>query len=158
MKLYFLEPEVSGGHGEHTIYGTEEDIATEGISGKVKYLHYEFEGWLGDDLLESTPAFIVSSNLGTELENSNISDYKLEKCLITTSDEFKEMYPNKNIPEFSRFMPLGKIEVEGDNFKNWSGHLFCLSAKGDLVVTQEALEFLKRVSIDNCYITTLTQA
>jgi hypothetical protein len=158
MKLYFLEPEVSGGHGEHTIYGTEEDIAIEGISGKVKYLHYEFEGWLGDDLLESTPAFIVSSNLGTELENSDFSDYKLEKCLITTSDDFKEMYPNKNIPEFSRFIPLGKIEVEGDNFKNWSGDHVCLSPKGELVVTQDALDFFKRVSIDNCFITTLTQA
>ncbi|WP_074033976.1 hypothetical protein [Bacillus massilinigeriensis] len=55
MILYFLEPEVSGGHGEYTIYGTEDDIATEGISGKVKYLHYEFEGWLRDDFLESTP-------------------------------------------------------------------------------------------------------
>lgn len=155
MILYFLEPEVSGGHGEYTIYGTEDDIATEGISGKVKYLHYEFEGWLGDDLLESTPAFIVSSILETELENSDFIGYKLEECLITTSDEFKEMYPNKEIPTFSRFIPLGKIEVEGENFKNWSGHHFCLSPKGKLVVTQEALDFLKRVSIDNCYITPL---
>lgn len=155
MILYFLEPEVSGGHGEYTIYGTEDDIATEGISGKVKYLHYEFEGWLGDDLLESTPAFIVSSILETELENSDFIGYKLEECLITTPDEFKEMYPNKEIPTFSRFIPLGKIEVEGENFKNWSGHHFCLSPKGELVVTQEALDFLKRVSIDNCYITPL---
>lgn len=46
MILYFLEPEVSGGHGKHTIYGSQADIALEGISGKVKYLHYEFEGWL----------------------------------------------------------------------------------------------------------------
>lgn len=157
MILYFLEPEVSGGHGEYTTYGTEDDIATEGISGKVKYLHYEFEGWLGDDLLESTPAFIVSSILKTELVNSDFIDYKLEECLITTSDEFKEMYPNKEIPAFSRFIPLGKIEVEGENFKNWSGHHFCLSPKGELVVTQEALDFLKRVSIDNCCITLLTK-
>ncbi|MFP9128828.1 hypothetical protein [Niallia sp. BSM11] len=157
MILYFLEPEVSGGHGEYTIYGTEDDIATEGISGKVKYLHYEFEGWLGDDLLESTPAFIVSSFLETELENSDFIDYKLEECLITTSNEYKEMYPNKEIPAFSRFIPLGKIEIEGENFKNWSGHHFCLSPKGELVVTQEALDFFKRVSIDICYITPLTK-
>lgn len=157
MKLYFLEPEVSGGHGEHTIYGTEEDIATEGISGKVKYLHYEFEGWLGDDLLESTPAFIVSSKLETELKNSEFKDYKLEKCLITTSDEFKEMYPNKELPKFRRFIPIGKVEVEGEKFKNWSGNHFCLSPKGELVVTQEVMDFFKRVLIDNCYITTLTQ-
>lgn len=157
MILYFLEPEVSGGHGENTIYGTEEEIATEGISKKVKYLHYEFEGWLGDDLLESTPAFIVSSRLATELENSDFIDYKLEECLITKSDMFIEMYPEKELPEFIRFIPLGKVEVEGENFKNWSGHHFCLSSKGELVVTQEALDFLKKFSIDNCFITPLTQ-
>ena len=117
MKLYFLEPEVSGGHGEHTIYGTEQVIETEGISEQVKYLHYEFEGWLEDDLLESTPAFIVSSKLQTELENSDIKDYKLEECLITTSDEFKEVYPNKEIPTFNRFIPLGKIEVIGEKLR-----------------------------------------
>lgn len=157
MILYFLEPEVSGGHGEYTIYRTEDDIETDGISGKVKYLHYEFEGWLGDDLLESTPAFIVSGILETELEKSDFIDYKLEECLITTSEEFKEMYPNKEIPAFSRFIPLGKIEIEGEKFKNWSGHHFCLSSKGELVITQEALDFLKRFSIDNCYITFLTK-
>ena len=158
MILYFLEPEVSGGHGEHTIYGSQADIALEGISGKVKYLHYEFEGWLGDDLLESTPAFIVSSKLEIELENSDLRDYKLEKCLITKSDEFKEMYPNKELPTFSRFIPLGKIEIEGENFKNWSGNSFCLSPKGELVVTQEAMDFLKKkVSLENCYITPLTK-
>ncbi|MED1608082.1 hypothetical protein P4U90_22455 [Cytobacillus kochii] len=156
MILYFLEPEVSGGHGEDTIYGTEEEITTKGISGKVKFSHYEFEGWLGDDLLESTPAFIVSSKLGAELENSDFIDYKLEECLITTSDEFKEMYPDIEIPAFSRFIPLGKIEVEEDHFKNWSGHHFSLSSKGELVVTQEALDFLNRFSIDNCFITHLT--
>ncbi|SFB99533.1 hypothetical protein SAMN05443252_101365 [Bacillus sp. OV322] len=154
MILYFLEPEVSGGHGEYTIYGTDDEIATEGISGKVKYLHYEFEGWLGDDLLESTPAFIVSSVLVTELKNCDFIDYRLEECLITTTDE---MYPNKEIPAFSRFIPLGKIEVEGENFKNWSGHQFCLSPKGELVVTQKALDFLKRFSLDNCFITPLTK-
>lgn len=158
MKLYLLEPEVSGGHGEHTVYGTEEDISNEGISGKIKFLHYEFEGWLGDDLLESTPAFIVSSVLETELNNSEFRDYKLEKCLITTSDGFREMYPNKEIPSFSRFIPLGKVEVEGENFKNWSGHHFCLTPKGELVITKEALDVLKKASIDNCDITTLTQA
>lgn len=157
MNLYFLEPEVSGGLGEHTIYGTEQDVETKGISGKIRYLHYEFEGWLGDDILESTPTFIVSNKLQAKLRNSDFRDYKLEKCLITVSDEFKDMYPNKEIPAFSRFIPLGEVEVEDEKFKNWSGHHFCLSAKGELVVTKKALDFLKSVSIDNCSITTLTQ-
>ncbi|MBH0156687.1 hypothetical protein IHV10_09940 [Fictibacillus sp. 5RED26] len=157
MKLFFLEPEVSGGHGEKTVYGTEQDIAKKGVNGKVEFLHYEFEGWLGDDILESTPAFIISYTLEAALEKSEFEDYELEKCLITTSDEFKELYPDRELPAFSRFIPLGTIEVEGEHFKNWSGHHFCLSSKGELIVTQKALDFFGKFSIDNCDITTLTQ-
>lgn len=158
MILYFLEPEVSGGHGEQTIYGTEEDVAKEGISGKIKFLHYEFEGWLGDDLLESTPAFIVSSNLEDGLKKSEFKDYKLEKCLITMSDVFMELYPNKELPSFTRFIPLGTVEIVGEHFNNWSGHHFCLSSRGELVVTKKALDFLKKFSIKYCDITSLTQS
>lgn len=158
MELYFIEPEVSGGHGEQTIYGSVEADANEGISGTIKFLHYEFEGWLGDDLLESTPAFIVSSNLENALKKSEFKDYKLEKCLITKSDVFMELYPNKEIPSFVRFIPFGTVEVEGENFNNWSGHNFCLSPKGELVVTKKALDFLKKFSIKHCDITSLTQS
>ncbi|MEC2077203.1 hypothetical protein [Metabacillus fastidiosus] len=157
MILYFLEPEVSGGHGEKTIYGTEENVVKEDISAKIKFFHYELEGWLGDDLLELTPAFIVSSYLESELKKSEFKDYKLAKCLITMSDVFKELYPNKEISSFARFIPLGTLEVEGENFNNWSGHHFCLSLKGELVVTQKAWDFLKRFSIKHCHITSLTQ-
>ncbi|WP_404448180.1 hypothetical protein LG307_03520 [Sutcliffiella horikoshii] len=155
MILYFLEPEVSGGHGEQTIYGTEENVKNDGISGQVKFLHYEFEGWRGDDLIESTPTFIISHNLKNELLKSEFRDYKLEDCLITTSDEFKELYPNRELPSFTRFIPLGTVEMEGESFKNWSGYHFSLSLKGELVVTQKALEFLEKLSIDNCDITRL---
>lgn len=158
MTLFFLEPEVSGSHGEQTIYGSEVDVAKEGISGKIKFLHYEFEGWLGDDLLESTPAFIISSNLEDELKKSEFKDYKLEKCLITKSDVFKELYPNKELPSFSRFIPLGTVELEGENYNNWSGHDFCLSSKGELVLTEKALDFLNKFSIRHCDITSLTQS
>lgn len=157
MILYFLEPEVSGGHGEQTIYGTDEKVAKEGVSGKIKFLHYEFEGWLGDDLLESTPAFIISSYLENELRKSSIKDFKLEKCLITISDTFIEQYPNKEIPAFTRFIPLGTVELEGTSFKNWSGHHFCLTAKGELVVTQQAFNLLEKFSMSHCDRTSLSQ-
>ncbi|GKV57329.1 hypothetical protein NCCP2222_32760 [Sporosarcina sp. NCCP-2222] len=124
MILYFLEPKVSGFHGIETIYGTDEDIAEMGISGKIKFLHYEVEGWLGDDILESTPAFIVSSELVSELKKSKLKDFKLEKCLITGSDVFIELYPTNDLPSFTRFIPLGTVELEGEYFNNWSGHDF----------------------------------
>ncbi len=54
MKYYQLEPEVAGGFGEQSVIDRS--------SGKmvVRKLHYEFDGWLGDVLLESYLCFIQS--------------------------------------------------------------------------------------------------
>ncbi|WP_411334002.1 hypothetical protein ACK1LH_19385 [Metabacillus indicus] len=157
MKLFFIEPEVAGGHGNQSIYGTEQDILTDGISGRIKFLHYEFQGWLGDDLLEATPAFIVSHKLKAELMSSTFTDFKLEECQITVSDALKELDYAKKIPPFTRLIPFGKIRIDGERFENWSGHHFCMSSKGELVVTQEALDLLKRVSLNHCDIIPLEQ-
>ncbi|WP_338778766.1 hypothetical protein [Metabacillus sp. FJAT-52054] len=156
VELYFLEPEVSGNHGEQTVYGSAENVKREGISGKIQFLHYEFQGWLGDDLAEATPAFIISSRLEEALRNSHLKDCKIEPCLITASDEFKERQPDIAIPAFYRWIPLGTIDVEGQTYKNWSGHHFCLSAKGELVVTKTALDLLKKFSMDHCDVIPLT--
>lgn len=61
-----------------------------------------------------------------------------------------ELHPNKEIPSFTKFIPLETVEGEVENFHNWSGHHFCLSSKGELVVTQKALRFLKKFSIKHC--------
>lgn len=156
MMLYLLEPEVSGGHGEKTIYGEQKDIQQKGISGKVLFLHYEFDGWLGDEILESTPCFIITENLEQDLSKVFQLDYLIEDCIISTSEEFRELYYNKELPKFSRFKPVGTVLVENENYKDWSGHHFCLSQKGELVVTEEALSVLKQHSLNYCEITDLT--
>ncbi|MEK5521513.1 hypothetical protein [Heyndrickxia sp. FSL W8-0423] len=69
-----------------------------------------------------------------------------------------ELYPDKELPSFTRFIPLGKVEVEGEHFNDWSGHHFCLSSRGELVVTKNALDFLKKFSIKYCDITKLKQS
>ena len=59
---YFIEPEVAGGWGGNTIADTSVHPP------KISKLHYQFDGWLGDDLLESFPCFIVSESLKHESE------------------------------------------------------------------------------------------
>ncbi|MDR4904621.1 hypothetical protein P4T54_11485 [Bacillus mycoides] len=158
MNLYLLAPEVAGGHGEQTVYGTEKEIKEEGISGKVQFLHYEFYGWLGDDLLESTPCFIVSDKFKNALESSQLRDFKIEKCLISLSEEFQELYPDKKIPDFWRLTPIGTVTTENAHYTDWSGHHFCLSSRGDLVLTEEVLLFLKSFALNHCDITLLKRA
>ncbi|MDF9451472.1 hypothetical protein [Bacillus toyonensis] len=155
MNLYLLSPEVAGGHGEQTIYSVEKNIGTEGISGKVQFLHYEFYGWLGDDLLESTPCFIVSEKLKNALLSSELKDFKLEECLISLSEEFQELYPDKELPNFWRLIPLGTVNHGNRNYSEWSGHQFCLTPRGDLIVTEEVLSFLKSFTLKHCDISLL---
>ena len=55
MQYVYIEPEVAGGLGDHTVMDRSVHPPI------VSKLHYQMEGWLGDALLESFPVFIVIS-------------------------------------------------------------------------------------------------
>ena len=56
MKYYILEPEVAGGFGENTI------MDPTSRPPRVTRFHYEFDGWLGDELLETVACFIATKS------------------------------------------------------------------------------------------------
>ncbi|MEO3945185.1 hypothetical protein [Gorillibacterium sp. CAU 1737] len=141
MNLFLLEPEVSGGHGEYTIYKTDHGVRP---SDKVKFLHYEFDGWLGDHFLTSTPCFIITQELDEVFKQRNIGDYSVEECLVSKSDFFEELYEDKLLPTFLRMIPHGEITINKQSYDNWSGHHFCLSEKGYLVVTAKVVNALEK--------------
>jgi len=66
MKYYYIEPEVAGGLGNDTVMNRSVHPPV------VTKLHYQFDGWLGDVLLESSPCFIV-----TELAKQKLQDARL---------------------------------------------------------------------------------
>jgi hypothetical protein len=156
MVLFLLEPEVSGGLGDRTIYGSEINILQKGLNGKVKFLHYVFDGWLGDELLESTPCFIITNNLMNGLLAQEFTGFEIQKCEISKSDEFIDLHPDKQLPDFVRLLPLGKICITERKYDSWSNHDFCLSQRGELVVTRRVLDFLKKYSISYCDVTELS--
>jgi hypothetical protein len=133
MSYYVLEPEVAGGFGAHTVIDRS--------SGKmvVQKLHYQFDGWLGDELLESAPCFIASEGLVREIESARLTGVRFDEVEITTSDQFRELYPNRQLPMFVW------LKVEGK-----AGHDdFGIAPGLRLVVSKRALELLKRVGIAN---------
>lgn len=71
MKLYMIEPEVAGEIGEQTVYENYVDIIARGERARIAYLHFVFMGWLGDDILEVTPCFLVSDKLKKRLKKVN---------------------------------------------------------------------------------------
>lgn len=150
MEMFRLEPEVAGEIGENSKIKYER-----GMINEVEFLHYEFTGWLGDEILTSHPCFIVSENIVEDILKSNLKGHRFEDIEISTSDEFKEIYPNRHIPNFKRLIPLGKVVVCDDKIIQSSEEDFCLEDDVELVVSYNALEILKKYKIENCEICTL---
>ena len=145
MKMYKLRPEVPGGIGEKSI------IEYEG--GKIKsiqYLEYIFEDWFGDELLTSSPCYIITESLAQYLQNKKLSGFNLDESIeISKSEIFEYYHPNMELPKFLRLKVSGVVEIDGvleiENAKisKWSGHDFCLYRNVSLYVSERALNVLK---------------
>lgn len=55
MKFYILDPEVAGG------LGTQTEIDSSVHPPLVKRLHYELDAWMGDDLVQTFPCYLVTN-------------------------------------------------------------------------------------------------
>ncbi len=129
-----LEPEVAGGFGELT----ELDASVHPPA--VSRLHYEFHGWLGDDLLESFPCFIVSGPLAASIEAAGLTGFRLAPVDVSVSQEFVELQPETQLPSFAW------LQVSGTA----GAHDFGLSSKSQLVVSPRALDVLRGHRLAHC--------
>ena len=132
--VYILEPEVAGGWGEET------EADTSCHPPKVSKLTYQFEGWLGDELLESFPCFIISQSLAKLITNASLTGYTLNPVKITRSDNFLELYPDIELPPFHWLQVNGVIGVND----------FAINNKHLLQVSEAAFKVLSQVTIDHC--------
>ena len=131
---HVVEPEVAGGWGKNTVF-----IHTPGKPTVVHKLHYQFDGWLGDELLESTPCYIVTERLAHEIKRAQLTGVGFDEVEVTTSDQFRELYPNRQLPKFIW------LKIEGKPGKDDFG-----IARGlRFVVSDRALELLKQVGISH---------
>ena len=137
MKYYTVEPEVAGGWGKNTVFDR--------VSGRptiVRKLHYEFSGWLGDELLTSTPCFRVSERMESEIARGNFTGACFDEVEITKSGEFQDFYPDRRLPKFVW------LRVDG----NPGHHDFGLARGIRLVVSERALKVLQDVGISHASI------
>jgi len=134
LRYYKLEPEVPGGLGDNTILDSSVHPP------KVIALHLELYDWLGDDLLETFPCFIVTRSLGDALRKSELSGYSLSEITVSRSDEFKELYPSKQLPEFLWLQPKGNIGVDD----------ICTLPDATLVASEAAVALFRSHKIANC--------
>ncbi|SJN58498.1 hypothetical protein VR7878_02883 [Vibrio ruber DSM 16370] len=133
---FYIEPEVSGGFGEQST------VDTAVHPPEVSKLHYRFDGWLGDDLLETFPCYIVTSFLAEVIESSELNGYVLDEVVISTSEQFEALYPQIKLPKFYWLKVLG-IAGKDD---------FGIADDYRLVVSDNALAALKKGKIDSAEI------
>ena len=88
-----IEPEVAGGLGEGTILDNNIHPPV------VEKLNYEFVGWMGDDIIESFPCFIITERLKNKISEEKLSGVTFDEALITKSPEFFSRY-NEELPKF----------------------------------------------------------
>jgi len=151
-ELLLLGPEVGGGKGPSTIITNHNDIkAGKALFHDVSRLEYRFDGWLGDELMETFPCFIVTESLAETLSSSSLTGLSFDDVLITKSPLFDEVHPGLELPSFRWLRPIGRVEIEnGDTAMNWSGHDVCLSQRASLVVTLNCFHLLKNHIIKHC--------
>jgi hypothetical protein len=138
MKFFELYPEVAGGWGENTQF-----TRTPGQPVVVHQLHYRFDGWLGDELLKTSRCYIVTDRLADGIRKKSLSGYSFRPVEISTSEQFREFYPDRILPAFAWLDITGKAGVDD----------FGLQPNGRLVVSQPAFDVIKATQLEHCEVT-----
>lgn len=133
VKFFLVEPEVAGGLGDRTILDNSVHPP------RVKKLHYQFDGWLGDSILASFPCFVITEPLMRDLQERGLTGFELDSVEISKSSVFKELYPDRELPEFVWLKPIGTPGKDD----------ISVSGEHGLVVSEKALACLKRHRFDN---------
>ncbi|MBI1832500.1 MAG: hypothetical protein HYR84_13745 [Planctomycetes bacterium] len=135
--FHVLEPEVAGGLGEASVLDHSSQPPT------VIHLDYEFMVWLGDDLVEANPCFIVTDRLATALKDFAGTGYTFDDLTVSKDEQFDEVHPGLVLPRFWRMTIHGKAGVDdaGLRLKDQT-----------LVVSDRLLALLRIFKIDNCLV------
>lgn len=128
MRYYLLEPEVAGGFGNNAV------IDTTTHPPNVKHLHYELDGWLGDDLLETFPCYIVTDRLRQAISEVAKRGFSFADVEISKSEQFRQFYRDRELPAFSWLKVSGQAGVDD----------LGISANHCLVVSERVLAAMQK--------------
>jgi hypothetical protein len=143
-----IEPEVAGEIGKNTVYYNYNAIINDNEKPIITQLHFVFDGWLGDELLEVTPCFLVSERLKNEMEMAKFSGCIFEEIEISYSNEFVELYSDREVPNFYRLIPQKNIVVENECYSCKDMDDFMISTKSYLIISEKVKDFLNSMNVD----------
>jgi len=130
--FYYIDVEVAGGLGDNTIANTNVHPP------EVSKLHYQFDGWLGDDILESFPCYIVTDKLKDLLESAKLSGFQFADVEISFSEQFFSNSLGNKLPNFHWLKIFGVAGQEDIG----------ISKDFRLVVSKKSLEVLQQCVLE----------
>lgn len=136
MKFYTLDPEVAGELGKNTVMDTSVHPPA------VSKLHYELDAWLGDDLIQCFPCYLVTDRLKQKIESTSLTGAAFAPVEFGMSSNFKERHPSKAVPGFAW------LKITGCAGKDDFG----VEADARLVVSERTLKLIQDLSLSNCEI------
>ncbi|HEY9731925.1 MAG TPA: hypothetical protein V6C89_08435 [Drouetiella sp.] len=111
MPFYIVEPEVPGRFGKQCVF--KDRLARPPV---VEKLHYEFDGWSGDDLLSVILTYIGTLRLAAALQKLDppVSGVEFDDVVVTKSSEYRrwgELQPD-NLDDFVWLKINGDVGVD----------------------------------------------
>lgn len=70
--LYYIDPEIAGGFGAGTVMDASRHPPI------VINLEYQLDGWLGDEVLELFPCFVLTEAVAMEISKLSLSGFSLD--------------------------------------------------------------------------------
>lgn len=134
MNYYLLRPEVAGG------LGPQSKVDTSVHPPVVTRLHFVVESWLGDDLVETFPCFLVTERLADALRESGFSGFRMGQA----ETSFEGGPPRSGLsPGKEGFLWL---KVHGVASRSDIG----ITPDAQLVVSERVLQLLRRYTLSHC--------
>ena len=134
MNHFILDPECAGSLGPRT----EMDNTVH--PPIVKKIHFEVDAWLGDEIVQTFPCYLVADILKARLKALKPTGVQFASAEITASDNFQDLSPGRTLPTLSWVKVNG--EVGRDDFG--------LTADARLVVSERVLEEMRLSQFRHC--------
>lgn len=133
-----FEAEVAGGLGEGIDYDPRREPRLVGP------LHYEFAGWLGDDIVTTSGYWLVSEPLAEALRASDLTGFELEEAVVTKEQQFGMLPLPRPFPDrWERLVPTGSRPADD----------VVIEDRVDLLLSDRALSLLQQFQITEAFTT-----
>lgn len=109
-------------------------------------LGYEFDDWLGDDLVTSTPVVLATARVRDAIREAGLTGVQFAPVTVTRSELLADLGGGE-LPEWAWLRPVGRADVD-----DWSAD------RRGLVVSERAWELLRRLSLVRCDVTPVDSA